>query len=60
MLYEVITEMAQELGLSMGKANLDAFSETVRELARHDSSLLVVTSDSRGSGKLAPFAQEFP
>jgi len=53
-------EMAQELGLSMGKANLDAFSETVRELARHDSSLLVVTSDSRGSGKLAPFAQEFP
>jgi transketolase len=53
-------EIAQELGLKMGKANLDAFSETVRELARQDPTLLVVTSDSRGSGKLVPFAEEFP
>jgi transketolase len=53
-------EIAQELDLKMGKANLDAFSETVRELARQDPSILVVTSDSRGSGKLVPFAEEFP
>jgi transketolase len=53
-------EIAQELGLKPGKANLDVFSETVRELARKDPSLLVVTSDSRGSGKLVPFAEEFP
>ncbi|MBV8813521.1 MAG: transketolase family protein, partial [Verrucomicrobia bacterium] len=29
-------------------------------LARHDPSVLVVTSDSRGSGKLGPFGKEFP
>lgn len=44
----------------MGEANLQVFSATLRELARRDSSLIVVTSDSRGSGKLVPFAEEFP
>jgi transketolase len=41
-------------------ANLEMFSLTLRELARRDRSLIVVTSDSRGSGKLVPFAEEFP
>lgn len=46
--------------MEMGRANLEVFSDTLRELARRDHNLLVVTSDSRGSAKLIPFAQEFP
>ena len=42
------------------KANLDVFSDTLQELAEHDKDIIVVTSDSRGSGKLAPFGQKFP
>ena len=38
-------------------ANLEVFAATLLELARGDSDLLVVTSDSRGSAKLAPFAK---
>jgi transketolase len=41
-------------------ANLEVFSATLLELAREDSDLLVVTSDSRGSAKLAPFAKAAP
>lgn len=44
----------------MGKANLDAFSATLIELAETDRNILAVTSDSRGSGKLVPFAEKFP
>ncbi|HEY0793661.1 MAG TPA: transketolase C-terminal domain-containing protein [Chthoniobacterales bacterium] len=40
--------------------NLEVFSATLLELARADSNLLVVTSDSRGSAKLAPFAKAAP
>jgi transketolase len=43
-----------------GKANLDVFSETLQELAKVDRNIIVVTSDSRGSGKLVPFGQKFP
>lgn len=46
--------------LLMGKANLDVFAQTLIELAGHDRDLLVVTSDSRGSGRLTPFAEKFP
>ena len=46
--------MEQEL------ANLEVFAATLLELAREDSDLLVVTSDSRGSAKLAPFAKAAP
>jgi transketolase len=46
--------------VELGKPNLDAFAEAIHDLARHDSSVLVVTSDSRGSGKLGPFGKEFP
>jgi transketolase len=42
------------------KANLEVFSNTLQELARHDRDIVVVTSDSRGSGKLGPFGQKFP
>jgi transketolase len=41
-------------------ANLEVFAATLLELARKDSDLLVVTSDSRGSAKLASFAKAAP
>jgi transketolase len=41
-------------------ANLEVFAATLLELAREDSDLLVVTSDSRGSAKLALFAKAAP
>ncbi len=44
----------------MGKANLQVFCETVLGLAKTNPDILAVTSDSRGSGKLAPFAQALP
>jgi hypothetical protein len=43
-----------------GKANLDVFSQTLMELAESDRDIMVVTSDSRGSGKLTLFAEKFP
>ena len=48
---------ADEHGLPMGRPNQDVFSEALLELARADPSVVVVTSDSRGSGKLSPFAE---
>ncbi len=42
------------------RSNLEVFAETVEALARTDPSLLVVTSDSRGSGKLSGFASRMP
>ncbi len=44
----------------LGAANLEIFSETLQKLAETDRDILVVTSDSRGSGKLVPFGQKFP
>jgi transketolase len=52
--------MADRLGLTMGRANLEAFAETLLALAKEDGRLLAVTSDSRGSGKLVPFGQALP
>ncbi|MFT3786612.1 MAG: transketolase C-terminal domain-containing protein [Tepidisphaeraceae bacterium] len=52
--------MAEKLGLKMGRANLDEFAATLTELARADRNVLAVTSDSRGSGKLAPYGKELP
>jgi len=46
--------------LKIGKANLEVFSETLQNLAAADRDILAVTSDSRGSGKLVPFAEKFP
>lgn len=43
-----------------GKANLDVFSETLLAMAKTNKNILVVTSDSRGSGKLVPFGEALP
>jgi transketolase len=52
--------MAEKLGLKMGKANLEEFAATLEELARANPNIVAVTSDSRGSGKLAPFGKALP
>ena len=46
--------------LSIGSPNLDIFSKTLMELAEHDRDVLVVTSDSRGSGRVTQFGEKFP
>ncbi len=46
--------------LHTGKANLEIFAEVLLELAKIDRNILVVTSDSRGSGKLIPFGENLP
>lgn len=43
-----------------GKPNLDVFAETLTELAEQDKNIIAVTSDSRGSGKLTAFGEQFP
>ena len=60
MFSEAAQRMAAQLGLASGRPNLEVFADTLLELARQDGQLLVVTSDSRGSGKLAPFGQALP
>ena len=45
---------------TIGRANLEIFAATVLDLARQNPDLLVVTSDSRGSGKLASFGKALP
>ncbi len=51
---------AEKLGLKMGRANLEEFADTLLAIAKADRNALVVTSDSRGSGKLGPFGQALP
>jgi transketolase len=51
---------AAELGLKLGRPNLDAFADALLVLARGDRNVIAVTSDSRGSGKLGPFGQALP
>lgn len=46
--------------LPNGSTNLDVFAQTLMELAEFDREILVVTSDSRGSGRVTPFAEKFP
>jgi len=53
-------DKVEEKDLRMGLANQVVFSETLQELAAEDPDILTVTSDSRGSGKLVPFAEKFP
>jgi transketolase len=52
--------VAETLGLQKGRANLEAFADTLLALAKEDRDIVVVTSDSRGSGKLVPFGQALP
>jgi transketolase len=51
---------AEKLGLRLGRANLDEFAATLLALGRADPRLTVVTSDSRGSAKLAAYAAALP
>jgi len=46
--------------LPAGRPNQEVFAETLLEAARRDPTILVVTSDSRGSARLAQFANELP
>jgi transketolase len=52
--------MSEQQSIFPAKANLEIFSETLQRLAATDKQIVVVTSDSRGSGKLVPFGQKFP
>jgi len=46
--------------MEMGRPNLEEFAAALLALAHADRDVLVLTSDSRGSGKLAPFADALP
>lgn len=52
--------MAEKIGLKMGRANLLEFADTLSALANADPNVIAITSDSRGSGKLASFGKELP
>jgi transketolase len=52
--------VAERLGLKLGRANLEEFADTLLELAKQNRDVVVVTSDSRGSGKLGPFGKDLP
>jgi transketolase len=52
--------MAEKLRLATGRTNLEEFADRLLTLGRADRDIVVVTSDSRGSGKLGRFAQAFP
>ena len=45
---------------TLGKPNLEIFADTLLTEAKKNSKIIVVTSDSRGSGKLVPFGKELP
>ncbi|MEJ6979889.1 transketolase C-terminal domain-containing protein [Pedobacter sp. P351] len=45
---------------SNAKPNLEVFSLALENLAGDDRDIIVVTSDSRGSGKLVAFGKKFP
>src|SRR5262245_14015894 len=60
MLSAAARQTAAHLGLRMGRPNLEAFADTLLELARADRNIIAVTSDSRGSGKLTSFGQALP
>lgn len=48
------------IDLKEERANLDVFSDLLMRIAEKDKDIIVVTSDSRGSGKLIPFAERLP
>ena len=53
-------QTADQLGLTLGRPNLEVFAQTLQTLALANPQILAVTSDSRGSGKLKPFAHALP
>jgi transketolase len=46
--------------MELGRANLEELGATLVNLGQKNKDLLVVTSDSRGSGKLVPFGEQLP
>ncbi len=48
------------IDVNPGKPNQEVFAETVESLASADRNVIVVTSDSRGSGKLVKFGNQYP
>lgn len=52
--------VAAEIGLKMGRPNLEVFAESLLALAKEQRHVLAVTSDSRGSAKLGAFAAALP
>jgi transketolase len=46
--------------LQPGSPNQQVFSDTLLKLAERDRNVLVVTSDSRGSGRLVAFGKQLP
>ena len=50
----------EDKDLKPGEANQQVFSQTLEALAADDRDIVVVTSDSRGSGKLVAFGQKYP
>jgi transketolase len=46
--------------MQLGRPNLDEFAETLLALAKNDRDIVVLTSDSRGSGKLTHFGRTLP
>lgn len=56
---EILDATIENIAVSQ-RANLEVFSGTLQHLAQNDRDIIVVTSDSRGSGKLVPFGQKFP
>ena len=46
--------------IKMGKPNLEIFADALLQEAQKDKDIIVVTSDSRGSGKLVPFGKVLP
>lgn len=46
--------------MESNRANLEVFSEIMANLAESDLNIFVVTSDSRGSAKLASFGESYP
>lgn len=49
-----------ESEITTAKPNQEVFSAILQELATEDRQIVVVTSDSRGSGKLVGFGQKLP
>jgi transketolase len=54
------SDLLENSNLQTGKSNLEVFSEILQDLAETNKNIYVITSDSRGSGKLVPFGMKFP
>lgn len=57
---ETTTLTQTTAGLATGKPNQQIFADTLLALAEQDRDVLVVTSDSRGSGRLVEYGKQLP